>query len=147
MWKELMSDISPIYTFSKPINEDAMSHIEKQLNVEFPAELKSLLFETDGIVERHDYAEWFLLWSSDVILRENLQIRSSEVLREFCQPFDNLLFFADSGCGDFFGFLIEDGVISTTDIYVWNHEDDSRPKVASSLKEFVVGWVNGKIVF
>ncbi len=56
-------------------------------------------------------------------------------------PFDCLLFFADGGNGDLFGYSILNGIVQRDDIYVWNHENDSRTWVAPSLKIFsgVVG--------
>lgn len=60
-------------------------------------------------------------------------------------PFDNLLFFSDNGCGDLFCYRILNGCIQTEDIYVWNHEDVSRTWVASSLEEFIKGWITSEI--
>ena len=49
-------------------------------------------------------------------------------------PFDNLFFFSDAGNGDLFCYsILKNGIIEKTDIYVWNHEDDSRTWAAASL--------------
>ncbi|MNG40245.1 hypothetical protein D3C84_1287410 [compost metagenome] len=61
------------------------------------------------------------------------------------EPFDSLLFVADAGNGDLFGYSIVDGAIPKEDIYTWNHEDDSRTWVAPSLKQFIEGWLKGEI--
>jgi hypothetical protein len=47
--------------------------------------------------------------------------------------FENVLFFADNGCGDQFCFPIISGEVKKKDIFVWNHEDDSRQWVAPDL--------------
>jgi SMI1-KNR4 cell-wall len=60
-------------------------------------------------------------------------------------PFDHLLFFSDAGNGDLFGFSILNGSIQKDDIFVWNHEDDSRSWIASSLEAFIKGWITDKI--
>ena len=54
-------------------------------------------------------------------------------------PFDALLFVASVGNGDLFGYAVLNGTIQRDDIYVWDHEDDSRTWVASSLKDFIKG--------
>jgi len=69
----------------------------------------------------------------------------SEEYRDRYMPFDHLLFFSDAGNGDVFGYAIINGVIQTSRIYVWNHEDDSRSCVAPSLKYFIKGWITDEI--
>ncbi|GAF66904.1 ABC transporter substrate-binding protein [Bacillus sp. TS-2] len=60
--------------------------------------------------------------------------------------FDYLLFFEDAGNGDLFGYAItKKGTIERNDIYVWNHEDDSRMWISASLKDFIKGWLTGEI--
>jgi hypothetical protein len=60
-------------------------------------------------------------------------------------PFDHLLFFADAGDGDQFAFGILNGEIRNPDIFVWNHENDSRTWVAPSLDVYLEWWINGKL--
>ena len=63
----------------------------------------------------------------------------------FYMPFNNLLFFADAGNGDKFGFPISlDGTIRK-DVFAWNHEDDSRSWCAPSLRTFIQWWHEGKV--
>ncbi|AAS41993.1 hypothetical protein BCE_3082 [Bacillus cereus ATCC 10987] len=49
------------------------------------------------------------------------------------------------GNGDLFGYSILNGMVQRDDIYVWNHENDSRTWVAPSLKTFMEWWESGKI--
>jgi len=55
------------------------------------------------------------------------------------------LFFADAGNGDQFAYKIEDGQVKSPDIYVWNHEDDSRIRIAPSLRAYLEGWLQGTL--
>ncbi len=59
--------------------------------------------------------------------------------------FENLLFFADAGNGDMFAFGIIHGVIKRSDIFVWDHEDDSRRCIAPSLQWFIEQWLSSKL--
>ncbi|USK47889.1 SMI1/KNR4 family protein [Bacillus sp. CMF12] len=75
---------------------------------------------------------------------ENLFLWTIHEQRDFIKPLDLFLFFSDVGNGDFFGFSIVNGSIQNEDIYVWNHEDDSRSVIALSLEEFIKGWTVGE---
>ena len=53
--------------------------------------------------------------------------------------------FADAGNGDQFAFPIVGGSIRGTDVFAWDHENDSRSWVAPSLQTYLEGWLSGKI--
>lgn len=86
-----------------------------------------------------------LIWSTSQIVEGNVFFRNFDDYKDIFMPFNNLLFFSDAGNGDLFAFAILNGSIRKGDIYVWNHEDDSRMWIASSLEEFIRGWSTGKI--
>ncbi|MFU9037500.1 MULTISPECIES: SMI1/KNR4 family protein [Streptomyces] len=64
-----------------------------------------------------------LIWSAERIVRENQSLREDSELATLYMPFDPLPFFADAGNGDLFALLAK---IDRPDVFVWNHEDDSR---------------------
>jgi len=74
-----------------------------------------------------------------------LELRTFEDFKDLYMPFDALLFVASAGNGDLFGYAVLNGAIQKDDIYVWDHEDDSRTWVASSLKDFIKGWTDETI--
>lgn len=49
-------------------------------------------------------------------------------------PFDSLVFFGDNGGGDQFAFA---RLPDRPDVFVWEHETDSRYVVAGSLAQYV----------
>jgi SMI1-KNR4 cell-wall len=57
-------------------------------------------------------------------------------------PFDPLLFFADAGNGDQFAFLWKP---RRDEIFVWDHESDSRSWVAGSLHQYLQWWLDGTL--
>lgn len=79
------------------------------------------------------------------IVKTNLFLRNSDDMKESFMPIDCLLFFSDAGNGDYFGYPITNGDTWETDIYVWNHEDNSRTWVASSLKNFLKIWISWQL--
>lgn len=82
----------------------------------------------------------------DRIVEVNLMFRQNANFRELYMPFDHLLFFGDAGNGDQFAFPIQsDGLIHRLDVFVWNHEDDSRSWVARSLKDYLDRWLTGRL--
>jgi hypothetical protein len=94
--------------------------------------LTNLLYETNGIDEKYGIS---VIWSLDQIKKDNLYFRSLKTFKEIYMPFDCLLFFADAGNGDQFAFPVVNGSHCKDDVFVWNHEDDSRTWVAPSLQK------------
>lgn len=136
--------------FHPPASEGSIANIESALGVAFPSELRSLLAETNGItelieIEGEKIVTGHFIWTIERIKRENLEYRTRSVFKETFMPFDCLLFFADSGCGDNFGFAVVNGQVRRPRIYAWEHEDDSRVCVAPSLADFIKWSLAGKI--
>lgn len=142
MWKAFISNISTDFKFKFPATEGEITQIKEKLNVELPNDLLSLLNETNGVFDEYGCS---FIWTVEQILEENLNVRNFEDFKDLYMPFDCLLFFADGGNGDLFGYAILNGVIQKDDIYVWNHENDSRTWVAPSLETFIEWWNNGTI--
>ena len=142
MWKDYISLISKGYSFKPKATTAEIIQIKEELNVELPKKLFELYCETNGVFDSFGCP---LIWSTSQIIRDNLFFRNFEDYRDIYMPFDHLLFFSDDGCGNLFGIRILNGKIQTEDIYVWNHEDDSRTWVASSLETFIKGYVSDEI--
>ncbi|MFE5389908.1 SMI1/KNR4 family protein [Bacillus thuringiensis] len=111
------------------------------MQVELTNDLYQLLKETNGI--EGEYGDF--IWSASKIKTENMNMRNIADFKDLYMPFDCLLFFADGGDGDLFGYSILNGIVQRDDIYVWNYENDSRTWVAPSLEIFMEWWKSGKI--
>ncbi|MEK3936861.1 SMI1/KNR4 family protein [Sporosarcina sp. FSL W7-1349] len=142
MWKSYIRSIANGYHFTEPADHASIARVHQELHVFLPPDLLTLLNETDGVFDEFNCP---LIWPADKIVEENLFFRNFADYKDLYMPFDHLLFFSDSGAGDLFGYSILNGQIQRDDIFVWNHEDDSRTWVASSLKDFIDGWVNDRI--
>lgn len=142
MWKELFDNILGEREFTAPVAKAGLQEAEAEMGHELPDDLKRLLLETDGVKDAY---RCDLIWSLNRIKKDNLLFRKSDDFKELYMPFDCLLFFSDAGNGDQFAYSVLNGKISKEDIYVWNHEDDSRTWVAPSLKVFCEWWSNGTI--
>ncbi|OCA85074.1 SMI1/KNR4 family protein [Pseudobacillus wudalianchiensis] len=142
MWKERIDSFPGKYTFAEPATKEEIGELEKSLNVKLSQELKSFLCESNGVFDEYDYP---LVWPVQQIIRENTELRTFEYFKDLYMPFDSLLFIANAGNGDLFGQAVLNGAIQREYIYVWDHEDDSRTWVASSLKDFMKGWAGGTI--
>ncbi|HHY2675926.1 SMI1/KNR4 family protein [Bacillus toyonensis] len=141
MWKNIIRSISLNLCMKNPATKDELADIQKWLHVELPNELYQLLQETNGI--EGEYGDF--IWSASKIKTENMNMRNIVDFKDLYMPFDCLLFFADGGNGDLFGYSILNGMVQRDDIYVWNHENDSRTWIAPSLKPFMEWWESGKI--
>ena len=103
-----------------------------------------MLKETNGVSDDYGCGH---VWSTERIQQDNLQFRTFEDFKDLYMPFDCLLFFADAGNGDQFAFIQLNGEIHRRDVFAWNHENDSRTWVASSLKKYLELWLSGKLEF
>ncbi|ENQ3105661.1 SMI1/KNR4 family protein [Bacillus cereus] len=142
-WINFIKSISVDCKFYPPAREEEIIRIEEKLQVQFPDELKDFLRETDGVT--YTAYDLSLVWSAKLIQRENSYMCGQECFEAFHMPFDSMLFIADVGNGDLFGYRVNNGVIGKRDIYVWNHEDNSTTWVVHSLQSFIDGWYNGRI--
>lgn len=142
MWKDYISAESKEYSFKQPASKVEINQILEELGVELPEKLLELYSETNGVFDSFNCP---LIWSTSQIVKDNSFFRNFSDYKDIYMPFDHLLFFSDNGCGDLFGYRILNGDIRTEDIYVWNHENDSRTWVAPSLELFITGWITGEI--
>ena len=94
--------------------------------------------ETNGIEGEYGLG---LLWSAERIAQDNAHFRSSDELRDLYMPFEGLVFFAGAGNGDQFAVSLS----GNHEVYVWNHEDDSRTWVAATIVGYLEGWMTGRL--
>ena len=141
-WREFLHNIGQDFTYHSPASQEEIETAESSLDVVLPEELKGLLHESNGIEGSYGHG---VIWDVERIAKDNLFFRQFSEYKDLYMPFDHLLFFADAGNGDLFGFTILNGKIQKSDIYVWNHEDDSRQWVAPSLDVYFEWWMSGKL--
>lgn len=146
-WQKIINEIEnqlTKYQLNKPIHK--ASKIALELEVEIPVELDEFYKETNGISEIMDSETiGYLIWGIERVIQENREFRTIRSYKELYMPFDCMLFIGDAGNGDNFGYSIQQKRIRKTDIFSWNHEDDSRIWVAPNLEIFVKWWTSGKI--
>ena len=142
MWREFIQSLSGDCTFNSPAAPAAIAAAERYLKIGFPAELLELLSESNGVQGQYGLG---LIWPVERILADNLSFRTRPDFREIYMPFDHLLFFGDAGNGDQFAFSICAGAIRRPDVFAWDHENDSRPWVAPSLRIYLDWWLTGRI--
>lgn len=142
MWKELISNLTDECEFFLPAPPAQIKRVENELRSEMSDDLKTLLEESNGV--RGEYGLG-LIWTLDEILQRNLSFRQTPDFKTLYMPFDCLLFFADAGNGDQFAYVVLEGKVWRRDIFVWNHENDSRNWVAPSLEKYLEWWVSGKL--
>ena len=142
MWIEYVSKYLEKANFNSPALYLNIISVEKDLKVKLPDELRELLIETNGI---KDQFLSDLIWPLERIKNDNLMFRNFNDFKELYMPFDHLLFFSDSGTGDQFAYAILNGEIRRNDIFVWDHESDSRKWVASSMKQYIEWMLTDKI--
>jgi cell wall assembly regulator SMI1 len=104
MWREFIRehhpDLEPIAgndpgpEFSPGATPQDLQAVEQQLEVSLPDTLNELLAETNGVLVVFGT---HLIWTTDEIVRRNLELRRTPTYQDAYMPFDHLLFFADAG--------------------------------------------------
>ncbi|MEY2196865.1 SMI1/KNR4 family protein [Neobacillus sp. BF23-41] len=140
MWKKLMKNICDDSIFNEPAFKNQIEEIEERFNLNLPREFISFLKETNGAeVKGAGFS------STKLIIELNSDFRTDEIFKETYMPLDCFLFIGGSGNGDYFGYSIVNGDIQTENIYLWNHETDSREWIAPSLEQLFIWWSEGEI--
>lgn len=142
-WIEKLRGISGQFEFRFPMGSQELEEVERLLLPKFPSDLKSLLSETDGVVDEYGLD---LVWGIERIREDNLSFRNNTDFKDLYMPFDNLLLFGDAGNGDIFAYPIQNNEVRRPDIFIWDHESDSRSWVANSLQEFLIRWASGDLI-
>jgi hypothetical protein len=137
--------------FVDGISPTQITDAEKSLKTIFPASLKSLYLESNGVMEMLaiDGGEWFasyrLLWSFEEMIDGNSQDRQVARGKNSLIDLSQHLFFAAAAVdGIEFAFPIELGICKPCVIARYPIEDQLR-EIAPSLEDFVRGWIEGGI--
>ncbi|HEY1202934.1 MAG TPA: SMI1/KNR4 family protein [Niastella sp.] len=137
--------------FHEPAPQSLLQELKKQLNLtQLPPELEELYLQTNGIddflyIKQSDESikMGHLIWSVERVIETNISKRTSATDKRIYKSFDNLFFFADAGNGDLYGFETRNGIVEKTDVYIWDHENDTREWLAPGMKALIEGWSTG----
>lgn len=151
-WKEYILQLKLVdeltgFGFQSPVEIKEIQDLKLHFNLdELPGELEELYKQINGVQHKYDGTViGDLIWPVEKVIEINHEYRSYKDFKDLYMSFDQLLFFSDAGNGDCFGFKTLNGRFKRNDVFVWNHEDDSRTWVAPDLKIFITGWLNGTI--
>ncbi len=150
-WREFIAgidraDSETSFQFTAPATAKAVARFRNTFHFQLPSSLTELYNQSDGIAEKwQEQVVGSLIWPLKQVVARNVEMRTYPDFEELYMPFDHLLFFSDAGNGDLFGFRILKEQIRRNDVYVWNHENDSRSWVAPNVERFVEWWLQGKI--
>jgi hypothetical protein len=125
-------------TFRPPATPQAIEVCAAMLDRPLPDELRDLLAETNGVEGEYGLE---VVWGAERIAEDNARFRASADFAALYMPFDGLLFFSDAGNGDQFALALS----GNQEVYVWNHEDDSRIWVAPTVMRFLEEWMTGRL--
>ncbi len=137
--------------FHGPAGPVAIEATERELEDEFPTDLRQVLFCTDGIEEvlaheTGDVAIGWLVWPVSRIISENQLLRGGhrgEIAQEMG---DDFLAFASAGTdGILFGYGAPDDFVGHRAIVVWNPMQESLVSTGLHLEEFLRHWLSGNL--
>jgi len=136
--------------FNPPASAEDIAGAKVRLNARLPVSLRSLLRETNGVMDMIaiDGGEWFdsmwLLWTVAEIIDQNLSYRAATEDETYHRDFRKLVFFADAGSdGILFGFPVMENRVCAPRVVVWHPIEDQLGEFAASLEDFLTGWLTG----
>src|ERR1035437_7957090 len=134
MWRELIEAGDGIgVRLADPATEAAIAEAGRALGAGLPDSLADLLVETNGITDLYAFP---IVWPVARLAERNREMRETADFPELYMPFDCLLFFGEIGNGDLVGFRVLRGA-TPDDVYVWDHELDSRIWIAPTLEAYL----------
>ena len=142
-WIELFESLDENASTSEPAKDFVVEQIKEQTGTEISGQLLELLMQTNGIINKRfgDY----LVYSYDRII-ECHELFNTHYPRDENELLQSLLFIADDGCGDYFGYVVSGGKIETEEIGVYYPITNEYKIVAPSLREWAIEWYSGKLV-
>lgn len=153
MISEINKWLFPDYNvkFFSPATDEEIRKVEAKLNVLLPEELVELLNDSNGAEQlmKNPITDELMsigdiYWSTDVIISATLdQYKYLETIES--KRKNKYLFFADNGCGEHFGYKIIDEKCSNTTIYIYYPIEDKYVPLCANLKEWINGWLSGKL--
>ncbi len=139
-------------TFLPAASMEQLSKLEFDLRARLPESLRSLLLETNGVMERMSIngGEYFdnmwLLWTIAEIVEQNYYFRKQTEEGSYNRDFTKLVFFAGAGVdGILFGFPVLEDCICKPDVVAWYPIRDESNLLAPSLQDFLKGWLMGTL--
>ena len=140
-WKELFKEkCDSTLMFFEPITEQEIKQVEETLDITLSGQLLELLKETNGIKDGR-FGDFLVCDSNEIIelYKQHLAfLKISDI-----QPPHKILFFASNGCGEYFGFRIEDGQIADGTVGVYYPIDNEFRIVATDFKTWAEKWHTG----
>jgi hypothetical protein len=135
------------FEFNLPVTENKLFYLQEQFGLkELPMELQAFYRQTNGVHETmNGEVIGAFIWPVESVVQTNSDYRKNADFKRLYMSFDQLFFFADTGNGDLFGFSTLHGTFARCDVFIWDHEDDSRTWVAPNLEAFIEWRLQGKI--
>lgn len=135
MWRDRIRTILKDVRFFDPATAGEIERVERELSVNLPDDLKTVLRESNGVAGQYSAP---VVWSAEDIVDQNHEMRHTAAFATLYMRFEDLLFFGADGGGDLFGYRILDGrIVETSWIYRWRHETDSREWFASDMDDYL----------
>jgi cell wall assembly regulator SMI1 len=138
--------------FYPPASAEDIADAEARLNAKFPASIRSLLLETNGVMDMMaiDGGEWFdsmwLLWTVTELVEQNLFYRAATADGTYERDFSQLVFFAGAGTdGILFAFPLMEDRVCAPRVVVWHPIMDELDELAPSLEDFLTAWLTSTI--
>ena len=135
--------------FQPSVTYSQIERAELTLQAHLPKPLYDLLSQSNGVkllmqnpTTNEQMVYDSVYWSIDEIVSYTLEHYKYLSIIE-SQHTDKVIFFADNGCGEHFGYKVMDGNNQDDSIWVYYPIDNEYRKVANNLQEWITQWLSG----
>ena len=135
-WRALTEQLSADFSGAHPnppATEREIREVEETFGVALPQDMREYLLEMNG--------DNWLMFSVSQIIETNAEVRK----QTHTMPLDCLLFVGGNGCGDYFGYPITGEGLDGGNMFMWEHEYDSRVWRVNNLRELINRYYGGEI--
>lgn len=150
--RELPPGIARKLLLNPPVSPGEFAAAEARLNARFPASIRSLLLESNGVMDMMaiDGGEWFeslcLVWTVAELVEQNQFYRHATEEGTYDRDFRQLVFFAGAGTdGILFAFPVMQDRVCSPRVVAWHPITDELDELAPSFEEFLTGWLTNTI--
>ena len=145
MYRELLSRYltdNPFAALQSPCPKEALTKAEKAVGYSFPADLKTLLSETNG-------DRWLLLSAEEIVQNvlsfRNCLAQAPDDEKALWREAAAFLPIATNGCGDYYGYRVFQNVVDQGQLVLWEHESFECRYAADDIADLIEKYYTDRI--
>lgn len=119
---------------SNPTSIQKINEIESIIWLSLPQDIKNIYLISNGVSLHYSDP----IWDIDTLIWLQNTMRETNAFKELYSDFSNILFFWDDWGWNYFWYKLNANWTLPWDVFIWNHENDSRTWVANTATDLIM---------